>query len=178
MEVLQAVGQWAWFLLWATLLLASSLLVYLGVGGNFIILGLAIVHGLVTGFSPISWQLLLVLLGMALVGEGLEFLVGTFYPARRGASRAGVVGAFAGGFLGAMMGHSLVPVLGAIPGSLVGAFGGAVLGEYWRLRRLEPSLQIGAHAVAGRFVAILIKHALGLVMVFLVLKATFPALDS
>ena len=174
MEVLQAVGQWSWFLLWSLLLVLASLFVYLGLGGNFIIIGLALIHALVTGFDPISWQLLLVLLGIALVGEGVEFVVGTFYPAKQGATRAGVVGAFIGGLLGAAVGNSLVPVIGAVLGSFAGAFGGAVLGEYQRNQSLEPSLRIGTHAFVGRLLAILVKHALGLVMVFLVLRATFP----
>jgi uncharacterized protein YqgC (DUF456 family) len=175
MEFLQAAGQWSWFVLWSLLLVAASLFVYLGLGGNFIIIGLALIHALVTGFDPISWQLLLVLLGIALAGEGVEFVVGTFYPARQGATRAGVVGAFIGGLLGAAVGNSLVPVAGAVLGSFAGAFGGAVLGEYQRNQRLEPSLRIGTHAFIGRLLAILVKHALGLVMVFLILRATFPA---
>ena len=174
MEILEAVGQWSWYLLWSLLLVTASLLVYLGLGGNFVLAGLALIHALVTGFDPISWQLVLVLVGIALVGEGVEFIVGTFYPAKQGATKAGVVGAFIGGLLGAGLGNSVVPVIGAVLGSFVGAFGGAVLGEYQRNQRLEPSLRIGGHAFLGRMIAIFFKHALGLVMVFLILEATFP----
>jgi uncharacterized protein YqgC (DUF456 family) len=173
-EILQAVGQWSWYFLWSLLLVTASLLVYLGLGGNFVLVGMALVHALVTGFDPITWPLLMILLGIALLGEGVEFLVGTFYPAKQGATKAGVVGAFVGGLLGAAVGNSLVPIIGAVLGSFVGAFGGAVLGEYQRNERLEPSLRIGAHAFIGRMVAIFFKHALGLVMVFLVLQRTFP----
>lgn len=175
MEILQAVGQWSWYLLWSLLLVSASLMVYLGLGGNFIIVGLALVHGLITGFDPINWTLMLVLLGLALLGEGVEFVVGTFYPAKQGATKGGVVGAFIGGLLGAALGNAIVPVVGAVLGSFVGAFGGAVFGEYQRNQRLEPSLRIGTHAFVGRLIAILFKHALGLVMVFLILRATFPA---
>jgi uncharacterized protein YqgC (DUF456 family) len=174
MEILEAIGQWSWYFLWSLLLVTASLLVYLGLGGNFVVIGLALVHALITGFDPISWQLLLVLVGIAVLGEGVEFVVGTFYPAKQGATKAGVVGAFIGGLLGAALGNSLVPVIGAVLGSFVGAFTGAVFGEYQRNQRLEPSLRIGGHAFLGRMIAILFKHALGLVMVFLILKATFP----
>ena len=174
MEVMADIGQWSWFLLWALLLVFASLFVYLGLGGNFIIIGLALVHALLTGFDPISWRLLLVLLGIALLGELIEFVVGTFYVARQGASRAGVVGAFLGGLLGAILGNSALPVIGAVLGSFAGAFGGAVLGEYLHRERMEPSLRVGGHAFVGRLLAIFIKHALGLVMVFLVLRATLP----
>ena len=174
MEVLQQIGTWSWFFLWSFLLIAASLFVYLGLGGNFIIIGLALVHALVTGFDPITWKLLAVLLGLALLGEGIEFVVGTFYVAKKGASKAGVIGAFAGGLAGAAIGNSLVPVIGAILGSFLGGFGGAVLGEYYRREKLEPSLRIGGHAFLGRLLAIMIKHVIALVMVFLILRATVP----
>lgn len=174
MEIFSAIGQWTGFALWALLLVVASLLVYLGLGGNFVILGLAAVHALVTGFDPIGWRLLAVLAGLALLGEGIEFVLGTFYVARRGATRGGVVLAFVGGLIGAFVGNSLLPIAGAVLGSFVGAFGGAVLGEYRQQQRLEPSLRVGTHAFVGRLLAILAKHAIGLVMVFLILKATWP----
>jgi len=174
-EFLQTAGQWLGFFLWSLLLVTASLFVYLGLGGNFIIIGLALIYALLTSFDPISWHLLLILLGIALLGEAIEFVVGTFYAAKQGASKAGVVMAFAGGLAGAALGNQVIPVLGAVLGSFVGAFAGAVSGEYYMEQRLEPSLRIGGYAFLGRLIAILIKHALSLVMVFLILKATFPA---
>jgi len=174
MDILADIGQWSWYVIWALLLVTASLFVYLGLGGNFIIIGLALIHALVTGFDPIGWRLLAVLLGIALLGEGIEFLVGTFWVAKQGATKSGVVGAFAGGLLGAALGNGVVPVVGAIAGSFVGAFGGAVAGEYYAQRKLEPSLRVGGQAFLGRMLAILIKHGLGLVMVLLVLRVTLP----
>lgn len=168
------IGQWAGYFLWALLLVAASLFVYVGLGGNFIVLGLALIHALVTGFDPIGWVLLAVLLGLALVGEGVEFLVGTFFAAQQGASRSGVVGAFLGGLLGAAVGNSLLPVLGAVLGGFVGAFLGAVAGEYRHQKRLEPSLRIGALSFVGRLLAIFFKHLIGVIMVFLILQQTIP----
>lgn len=174
MDLLAQIGSWAGYVAWSTLLLVASLLVYLGLGGNFVLIGLALIHAVATGFDPIGWRLLVVLLLLALAGEGIEFLVGTFYVARKGASRHGVIAAFAGGLLGAAVGAPLLPIVGAILGSFVGAFAGAILGEYYHQRRLEPSLRIGGHAFLGKLSAILIKHAIGLVMVGLILKATWP----
>lgn len=174
MEVLSEVGQWSWFVLWTLLLIFASLFTYLGLGGNFIVLGLALVHALVTGFEPIGWQLLAMLAGIALLGELIEFVVGTFYVAKQGATRTGVATAFVGGLLGALLGNGLVPVAGAVLGGFVGAFAGAVAGEYWRRQRLEPSLRVGGHAFLGRLLAIMIKHGLGLVMVLLILRRTLP----
>ncbi len=174
MELLAEIGQWSWYVLWALLLILASLFVYLGLGGNFIVLGLAVIHALVTGFDPIGWKLLAVLAGLAVVGELIEFVVGTFYVAKQGASRRAVAIAFGGGLLGAVLGNGVMPVVGAVLGSFIGAFAGAVLGEYWQRQRLEPSLRVGGHAFFGRLLAILIKHLLGLTMVFLVLQRTLP----
>ncbi|MEN8006317.1 MAG: DUF456 domain-containing protein [Candidatus Krumholzibacteriota bacterium] len=174
MEVLQQIGLWSGFFFWVLLLIAASLFVYLGLGGTFIIIGLALIHALVTGFDPITWKLLAVLLGLALLGEGIEFVVGTFYVAKKGASKAGIIGAFIGGLAGAALGNTLIPLVGAILGSFAGAFGGAVLGEYYNREKLEPSLRVGGHAFLGRLLAILIKHAIALVMVFLIIRATVP----
>jgi hypothetical protein len=173
-EILVSVGGWTWYVVWALLLLVSSLLVYLGLGGNFIIVGLALVHALVTGFQPVGWPLLAVLLALALLGELIEFVLGNFYVLRKGASGLGAVGGFVGGLAGAVLGNGLVPVIGAVLGSFVGAFVGCVAGEYWRQRTLEPSLRIGTHAFVGRMIALVSKHALGVLMVFLILRATFP----
>jgi uncharacterized protein len=174
MEFFQTLGQWVGFFLWSMLLVTASLFVYLGLGGNFIIIGLALIHALFTGFDPISWNLLLVLLGIALLGEGIEFVVGTFYAAKQGASKSGVIMAFVGGLTGAWLGNQVFPIAGAVLGSFAGAFAGAVGGEYFNEQRLEPSLRIGGYAFLGRLIAIIIKHALSMIMVFLILKATFP----
>ncbi|NCQ34586.1 DUF456 domain-containing protein [bacterium] len=173
-ELLADIGRWIGFVGWSLLLLAVSLLVYLGLGGNFIILGLALMYGLVTGFDPVGWKLLLVLAGLALAGEGLEFLVGTFYPVSKGATGRAITWAFVGGLAGAVMGQAALPLVGAVLGSFLGAFAGAVWGEYRRLKVLQPSLRLGAHVFTGKLLAMIIKHMLGLVMIILILAATKP----
>ncbi len=172
--ILEAIGAWSWYVVWAALLLTASLLVYVGLPGTVVVLGLALVHALVTGFEPIGWPLLAVLLGLVLLGELIDFLFSNFWAVRRGASLPGAVGAFAGGYAGALLINAVLPVIGAVIGSLLGAFVGGIAGEWWRQRRLEPSLRIGSHAFVGRVLAMVAKHAVGLIMVLLVLKACFP----
>lgn len=174
MEILQSIGDWAWYIVWTLLLLVSSLLVYVGLPGNFIMVGLALIHALVTGMDPIGWPLLAVLLGLALLGELVEFVLGNFYVLSKGASGRGAIGGFAGGLAGAVLGNGVVPVVGAVLGSFAGAFLGCVGGEFWQQRQLEPSLRVGGHAFVGRILSIVVKHALGMVMVVLLLRATLP----
>ncbi len=173
-ETRQTIGGWIWYVVWASILLLSSLLVYVGLGGNFVLVGLALVHALITGFDPIGWVLLGVLLGIALFGELVEFILGNFYVLKKGASGWGAFGGFGGGLLGALVGNRLLPGIAAVLGSFMGAFLGCVLGEYYQQRRLDSSLRIGTHAFIGKILAIVVKHALGMVMVVLILRATFP----
>ncbi len=175
MEVLAGIGEWAGYLLWSMLLVLASLFVYLGLGGNFIILALALIYAVITGFAPIGWGLLAVLAGIATLAELIEFALGTFFAAGKGATRSGIIGAFVGGLVGASAGNSLVPVIGAVLGAFAGAFLGAVAGEYRHQQRLEPSLRIGAWSFVGRLLAILIKHFCGIIMVFLILRRTVPS---
>jgi len=173
-DILLSALDWIVYPLWATLLLAASLLVYVGLGGNFVVLALALVYALVTGFSTISWTMLGILLGLAVIGEVIESILGVVYVARKGATRSGVFGVFFGGLAGAVLGSPLMPVVGTVLGSFVGAFLGAVGGEYFRSRNIEPSLRIGGHAFVGKMAAILVKHALGVAMVAIILRATWP----
>jgi uncharacterized protein len=174
MMPLAPLGPWLGYGLWALALVVASLLVYIGLGGTFVLVGLALAHAVVTGFDPIGWPLLLILLGIALLGELVEFLLGTFYVLRKGAGGGAAVGGFLGGLLGALAGQAVVPVIGAVLGSFAGGFAGSVLGELRRQRRLQPSLRAGIHAFIGRSLAMLFKHTLALVMVFLILRATWP----
>lgn len=174
MDLLASIGEWAGWVLWALLLVVASLFVYLGLGGNFILLGLALVYALVTGFSTLGWPILLVLAGIAVLAEVLEFFIGTFFAAGKGATRSGIIGAFLGGLAGAALGNTVVPVIGAVLGAFLGAFLGAVAGEYRHQKQLEPSLKIGAWSFLGRLVAIGVKHLCGIVMVFLILQRTVP----
>jgi len=162
-------GRWLLLGLWVLALLASPLLTLLGLSGNFVIVGLALLHALATGFAPLTWPFLLLLLGLALLGEVVETVIGTFYVARKGATRHGVLGAFAGGLAGAVAGGAAVPVLGAVAGGFLGSFLGAVTGQYLHERRLAPSLRVGWHAFAGKTLASLFKVAISAAMIALIL---------
>ncbi len=174
LNTLGGIGVWILFVVWTLLLLTASLLTLLGLGGNFIIVGLGLIHALITGFDPITWQLLLIMLGMAVLGEIVESVLGVVYVAKKGATRYGVLGAFLGGLAGAALGSSVVPVIGTVIGSFIGAFGGAVIGEYMREQRTEESMRIGWHAFAGKMLASGFKFALALAMIVMMLQRTWP----
>ena len=104
----------------------------------------------------------LAMAGIGVAGEIVESLLGVVYVARKGATKWGALGAFAGGIAGAVLGTMVVPVLGSVVFAFVGAFGGAVLLEYAHYRSLDRALRTGFFAFVGKLLAMIVKFALGL----------------
>jgi uncharacterized protein YqgC (DUF456 family) len=147
------------------LLLLGLAAIPLGMGGNFIILVSALALGVATKFHVVPGTALLVMTGMVIAGELLEWVLGSLVARKYGASKWGMVGAFVGGLVGVVPGTMVLPVLGSLVGSFLGAAGGAILLEWWHLREIDPSLRAGWGAILGRLAAILVKTAIGFAMV-------------
>jgi uncharacterized protein YqgC (DUF456 family) len=154
------VGLWTVTILWTALLFVSCVAILLSLPGGWIALALAVLYDALWGFDVIGWPRLAIFAALLGVGEAVEALLGSVYVAKKGATKWGVGGAFVGGIVGAAGGSAVVPVLGTLAGGFLGAFAGAVAGEYWRDRRLEPSLRVGLHATVGKFLAALVKGVL------------------
>jgi uncharacterized protein YqgC (DUF456 family) len=152
-------------------LLAGLVLIPLGMGGTFVMVGAAALFGLATGFEHVTLRFLIVLLGLALVGEGIESLLGVAMARRFGASKWGMWGAFLGGIGGAIVGTP-VPVVGNLIGALIGVFAGAFLLEWFGRGRSDSSLKAGWGALIGRTAASAIKLGLGMVILILVVART------
>ena len=156
-------GLWTGAVLWTVLLAAGCLTVLFSFPGGWLALALAIGYDALHGFTAVGWGNLVVFAVLLAVGEGVEALLGSVYVAKKGATRWGVIGGFAGGILGAAFGTPLLPIVGTLLGGFAGAFVGAVAGEWLRDRRLEPSLRVGLHATVGRFLAVSVKGLLATV---------------
>ncbi len=152
-------------------LLIGLVLIPLGLAGTFVMVGAALVFGLATGFDQITLRLLVVLLGLALLGEGIESLLGVFMARRYGASKWGMWGAFLGGITGAILGTP-VPVVGNLVGALIGVFAGAFALEWLGHGKSDSSLRAGWGALLGRTLASAIKLGLGMVIMILVVART------
>jgi uncharacterized protein YqgC (DUF456 family) len=148
--------------------------------GNWIVVGLAAVFTLLfpeaEGSSRgMTWTTVLVLIGLALVGEVIEFAAGAAGAAQQGGSRRGmalsIVGAMVGSFAGLFVGAP-VPVVGSLVGAVLGgaagAFGGAYLGEAWKGREQEDRIAVGRGAFIGRLWGTAGKLAVGAIMLVIV----------
>lgn len=140
--------------------LLSFLLVLLSLPGNFMLAGLAFFYGLGTGFSEVTGRVVLVLLGVAVIGELLEFGAGILFSRKYGASVPGALGSVAGGIAGGVIGAGAGLLL-ALPGAFIGAFAGAFIVEYLRFQKLESAARAGTGAFFGRIAGILFKGLAG-----------------
>ncbi len=159
-----------WFLLiiiWI-IMFAGVLMIPFGLPGTFIISGAALVYGLLTGFDGITLPFVLILFGIALLMEGLDYVILARMASRYGASRGGQWLAILGSILGAIIGTVTFPVVGSVIGAILGAFLGAFLAEYVKARDSATSFRAGWGAFLGRAGAVLVKTVAAIIMVVMI----------
>lgn len=164
-----------WIILLVVLLATGLLLNLLGLAGNWLMLGSMILHAFLVEHPlrlDVSWWGIALLLVLALLGEGLEFLAGVMGAGKAGGSRRALILSFVGSLLGAGFGfgagNAVVPLAGGIVGVLLmgsaGALAGAVLGETWKGRSFHESMEVGRGAFVGRLIGTLSKSFIGTAM--------------
>ena len=174
--------------LWAMLLVAtltvSWVLQLLGMFGNWIMVAaVAVYHfagiGEGTRFA-IDRPVVVAIIVLALLGELVEFVAGAWGVKKAGGSRRGAILALVGSVIGGMVGVVIgvpVPVVGSLIAAVLfaslGALAGAMLGESWKGRSLDESVEIGKAAFWGRMLGTLGKMLIGSVMVVLGTLAVF-----
>jgi uncharacterized protein YqgC (DUF456 family) len=149
----------------------------IGLPGNWLVVAVAATYAY---FMPDERRLdigiwtVLGLLALAALGEAIEFLAGALGASKAGASKRGTALALVGSLVGGIVGIFVpVPVVGQVVGPIVcagiGALVGAVLGEQWKGRDLDTSLNIGHAAFWGRLIGTLGKILAGCVMLVLII---------
>jgi uncharacterized protein YqgC (DUF456 family) len=122
----------------------------------------------------VSWTVLGVAVGLAVLGEVLEFVLGAAGSRRTGGSTRGAVLALVGSIVGGIMGIALpVPIVGPLLGACLGAFVGALLGNLWAGRTLFQSVVAGRGAAVGQFWGTVAKLAIGAVIAVMLAIAAF-----
>jgi uncharacterized protein YqgC (DUF456 family) len=129
----------------------------------------------------VGWDTVAVLVGLAVLGELMEFAAGATGAAKQGASRRAIllslVGSCGLSLLGAVLAAGLIPIVGALVGALLGgaagAWGGAYLGEMWKGRSQPERLAAGKGALVGRVLGTFSKLLVGVIMVAVFTAAAF-----
>ena len=160
-------------LLFGLALLASLVIIPLGLPGTWLMIVAAIVLNVATGVTRVGTVTLVGVSVLALVGELLEFsLTGRFTKKYGGSRRAGW-GAIIGGMVGAIMGVP-VPVIGSMIGAFLGAFVGALVFEYTRQDAdHRTAARVATGALLGRVAAAAMKVGVGFVMAVWLLAAAW-----
>ena len=172
---------WVYYL-WALLLVAGSILAWLlnlvALPGNWIVVGLAALFAWllpVQAEQGMSWTIVAVLLGLAVLGEVIEFVAGAAGAAKQGASRRAIALSIVGAIMGSIVGLGIgtsIPIIGslvmAVLGGAAGAFAGAYVGEVWKGRAEQERMAAGRGAFFGRIWGTVGKLAVGAVMLAIV----------
>jgi hypothetical protein len=143
--------------------LAGLLLIPFGLPGLWLIVLAIIGYGWLNDYQNMSAWFLVVVIGLATLGEIAEARIGFSYARRYGGSSRAGWGALVGGLVGAIVGVP-VPLIGSLIGGFVGAFVGAALFEYTRNRQSDVAARAGWGAVLGRATAAAVKMAIGVVL--------------
>ncbi len=153
----------------------------LGLPGNWLIVLAAALYAWwlpPDAATAIGWNVVLVLVVLAVLGELVELVAGALGVARVGGSRRGAVLAIVGSLLGSIVGIFVglpIPLVGSLVGAVLfaalGALAGAFLGESWKGRDFDASLQIGKAAFLGRLLGTVAKMIVSSTMVAVTLAA-------
>ena len=144
--------------------LLGLVLIPLGLPGLWVIVGGILAYGWLTDFRTVGLWTIGLALGLAFLGEVIEWWVGFRYAKRYGGSRRAGWGALLGGIVGAIVGVP-VPLIGSVIGAFLGSFVGAVALEYLGSRHAPTAVRAGWGAVLGRAAAAALKTGVGLVII-------------
>jgi uncharacterized protein YqgC (DUF456 family) len=150
-------------------LVGALLLIPLGLPGTWLMVGAALVYGLVVKGAVGSVTLVGTAV-LALVAELLEFTLASRYTRKYGGSRRAGWGAILGGFVGAFSGVP-VPIVGPVIGAFAGAFVGALVAEYTVRADRRTATRAATGALLGRVTAAAMKVAIGAVIAVWIISA-------
>lgn len=152
-------------------LIVGLLLIPFGLPGLWVMVGAALVYSYAQPERLGIWTIL-VITAMALVAEGLEFVLAGRYARKYGGSRRAAWGAIIGSIAGAIVGVP-IPVVGSVVGAFAGAFAGALAAELTKGSEMRSATRVATGALIGRAAAIAVKVGIGVALLAWVLLATW-----
>lgn len=159
------------YLLLVVIQLVGLALIVFGFPGLWVEVAALIGYAWLTGFTSVGTAAIVLVIGLALLAELAELVLGGRFARRYGGGRRAAWGAILGGMVGAVVGLP-IPFLGSVVGAMVGSFTGAFLLELTRRQGASPALRVGWGALLGWCTAIALKVGVGMViLVFTVFTA-------
>jgi uncharacterized protein YqgC (DUF456 family) len=168
-------------ILFIIVLVASWIAQLVGLPGNWAIVAAGALYAwLLPGehLTAVGWKAVALLLALAVLGEIVEFAAGAMGVSTAGGSRRGallaIVGSLVGGIVGLFVGLP-IPIVGSLVSAVLfgglGALAGAMLGETWKGRDFDSSLEVGKAAFVGRLLGTVAKMIVCTLMVVVAVGA-------
>jgi uncharacterized protein YqgC (DUF456 family) len=115
------------------------------------------------------------LIGLAVLGELLDFALLALKAKKYGSSNAGLFAGLVGAIIGAIMCAPFLFGLGALPGALAGAWLGCYLMEILMSGgKHAQAMQAATGALVGRFLGTVCKCGIGAIILTCVARAVWP----
>jgi len=146
------------------MLVTGMALTLVGLPGNLLILLVAVICSWQEGFSHLTYAWLLMLAGMWLSGEVLEFLAGIRSVKKERASWWTMVAVFVGSIVGGIVGTGILPIIGSIIGAMLGGFATSYYVEYIYSKDKIKAWQVAKGVAKGQFLGIMIKFFVAIAM--------------
>lgn len=167
---------WLYLLYYVLLILLTIVglgISLLGLPGLWLVVAATVVFTLVTSGAVLSWQTVLVVAGLAVASEIVEFVAGAAGSKTAGGTWRGIAGAVVGGVAGGIVGVP-IPVVGPLLGAVLGAAIGAGILELTGNSNLGRAGNIALGAAKGRAWGIASKATFGTAMLLMLAIYAFP----
>ena len=146
-------------ILFSIIILGGVIMTMIGLPGNIIIVLTGIAYGYYDGFEHVDYAVLVIIVGVFILSELIEFGAGLIGAKKEKASKRAVVAAFAGTVLGGVWGTALFPIIGSILGALLGAFVTTAFAEYTKTKNKEQAKRVAMGVIKGQIFGIIVKTA-------------------
>ena len=156
----------------ALFFLAGIIITIFGIAGSFVVLLGAVLYDVITWSWQISPRTLLILLGIACLGEIFEWVFSVYGAKKFKMSNISIIGFIIGTIVGAIIGVP-IPIIGSIIGAFIGAFLGAAIFSFIELHDVQKALKAGIGAFVTRIGVMIMKLFLIMIMLVIFYFAVF-----
>jgi uncharacterized protein YqgC (DUF456 family) len=162
------------FILFILFAILGIILVFLGMAGTASILIGSLIYATTTHFQKMSWKILLLLLGLTILGELIEYISSVLGAKKFGASGKSSLAVLFGGLVGGIIGGLFMPLLGSIFGAILGGCLTPIIMEYKSRKEWLPSFKAGLGVLVGRMGGTLLKLVIAGMMIAITLIHILP----
>jgi hypothetical protein len=165
---------WIYYILLLLFGAVGLFMVLLTLPGLWLMTAAAAGYFLLTHHAYLGAHALIALLVLALLSEAVEIGIGGAAARKAGGGRRGMIGGIIGGIVGGLLLSFILPVVLTVVGVCFGSFIGAATFEMLGGEPAEHSLRVGLGAAKGRFLGVIGKLCIGLVMLLIIAWKALP----